>query len=126
MADELVPIVAYLQFRETALSKEYNNALHTALESIRVRLASIQQLAERLQTTGTSIDYSFSANTEIVEDRLQNLIALIRAKKTAEIEPLPEDWRQTILQTFKTIEDFYIVEPQDLLNKMQYISIKAN
>lgn len=126
MTSELVPITTYVQLRETALSNDYNNALHTALEQVRVRLANLQQLAERLQTTGTQIHYPFSANAEIVEERLLDLVTSIRAKKIAETEALPEDWSQTIQSTFKAIEDFYILEQQDLVNKMQYISIKAN
>ncbi|WP_214511300.1 AAA family ATPase [Pseudomonas brassicacearum] len=126
MTEELVPIAVYIQSRETTLSNYYNEALHTALERARVRLTSIQQLAERIKTTGTPINYLFSVNAEIVEERLLELITSIRAKKSLETETLPEDWRQTIDTTFKAIEDFYILEQQDLATKIQYISIKAN
>lgn len=126
MTEEMVPISAYIHSREKTLSNDYNEALHTALEHAKIRLASIQQLAERLKSTGTPINYLFSANVEIVEERLLELVTLIRAKKTVETEGLPEDWRQTIQMTFKSIEDFYILDQQDLANKILYISIKAN
>jgi len=126
MTDELAPIVVHIQSRETALSSDYNKVLHTALERQRVRLLSIEQLAERLQASGTSVNYLFTANAEEVEVRLQELIISMRAKKTDEPEILPEDWKQIIDSAFKAIEDFYIIEPQNFANKILYISIKAN
>jgi len=126
MTEELTPIYAYIQARETTLSNDYKEPLHAALERARVRLANIQQIAERLKTTGTQINYLFSVNAEVVNERLLELIASIRAKKNPETETLPEDWRQIINTAFKAIEDFYILEQQDLATKSQYISIKAN
>lgn len=40
--------------------------------------------------------------------------------------PLPEDWRETTNSAFKDLQDFYIISAEELNNKEQYISIKAN
>nr|WP_257576247.1 hypothetical protein [Vibrio parahaemolyticus] len=39
---------------------------------------------------------------------------------------MPEDWRETTISAFKDLEDFYIITAEDLRDKEQYISIKAN
>lgn len=126
MANELASKAANVQSRETTLSNDYNGALHTALIREKVRLASIMQMAERLQSSGVPINYLFTANAEIIESRLQDLLILMRARKTVESEVLPEDWSQIISSAFKDIQDFYLIEQQDLVNKNLYISIKAN
>lgn len=126
MTDELTPIIVHVQSREATISGDYNEVLHTALEHQRVRLPSIEQLAERLQASGTSINHLFTANAEEVEGRLREIIISMRTKKADEPETLPEDWKQIIDSAFKSIEDFYIVDPQDFVSKVLYISLKAN
>ena len=126
MNNELAPIAAHLKPLETTLSSGYNEALHLALESEKVRLDSISQLAEQLEANVTTINYQYSANAEIVEVRLRELIALIRAKKTVETEVLPDDWKQIVNSVFKVIENFYLIEQEDLTDKILYITIKAN
>ncbi|WP_256932463.1 AAA family ATPase [Enterobacter chengduensis] len=61
-----------------------------------------------------------------MDTRIQSLTAFIRSQKTAETEPLPQDWRKVIMAVFKELQDFYIVEPQLLKDKELYISAKAN
>lgn len=126
MANELALITAHVQSRETILLSDYNGALHTALIREKVRLTNIELMAEQLQSSGAPINYLFTANAEIIESRLQDLLIFMRAKKTVESEVLPEDWNQIISSAFKDIQDFYIIEQQDLVNKNLYISIKAN
>jgi exonuclease SbcC len=126
MTDELAPIVTYIREREAELSNEYNEVLYNALNRDRVRLQNIAQLADRLQNSGTPINFPFTESAEVVDARLQELITSMRTKKTAETEALPDDWKQTISSVFKDIQDFYIIEQQDLKNKDLYISIKFN
>ncbi|MEN4607207.1 AAA family ATPase [Pantoea agglomerans] len=126
MAVELTLIGAQIQGREAELSVGYNSALHTALLREKARLPAINQLVARLKALGVQIDYSFSENDEEVETRNQALIAFIRSQKTAETEPLPQDWRNVIRSAFKELQDFYIVEPKALKNKELYIIAKAN
>jgi exonuclease SbcC len=126
MNSELALIATHIQSREMAIMNEYNESLHHALESERVRLESITKLAKRLEASGTTIDYRYSEKQEVVEERLRNLIFLIRSKKTEETDELPDDWKQVISVTFKSIEDFYIVEQEDLTDKISYITSKAN
>uniref|UniRef100_UPI0036DCC7CB purine NTPase n=1 Tax=Photorhabdus sp. RM322S TaxID=3342825 RepID=UPI0036DCC7CB len=126
MTDELAPILTHINSREMALSNDYNEALHTALILEKVRLPSIEQMAERLQASGTPINYQFTANAEEVDARLQELTSSMRTKKTIESEVLPEDWRQTLTSVVKDIQDFYILEQQELANKVLYIGIKGN
>lgn len=126
MNSELALIATQIQSREAAIQSEYNESLHNALESERVRLESITKLAKRLEATGTTIDYRYSEKQEVVDERLRDLIFLIRSKKTEETDELPDDWKQVISVAFKSIEDFYIIEQKDLTDKISYITSKAN
>lgn len=126
MANELSPIARYIQSQETLLLSKYNGILHNALDHVRVRLANIKKLSEQLKARNILSNYEFTTNIEIVDERLLGIISSIRANKIIETEVLPEDWKQSIQQNFNAIEDFYILEQQDLTNKIQYISTKAN
>lgn len=126
MTAELAMIEAQVQAREAQLSVGYNSALHNALLRDKARLPTITELAARLQALGVQLNYSFSENEEVVDTRIQELTASIRRQKTAETEPLPQDWRKVIAAAFKELQDFYIVEPQALKDKELYIAAKAN
>ncbi|MFW1955583.1 hypothetical protein ACG91D_08375 [Acinetobacter guillouiae] len=126
MDAELNPISRHIQFIEATLMKDYNGALHSALESERVSLDTITKLADWLKAKGKTITYQYSDSVEIVDVRLIDLIALIREEKIVETEALPDNWQQIINTTFKTIEDFYKLEQQDLTDKSIYIRIKGN
>lgn len=64
----------------------------------------------------------------MVYERLEKLKEVLRNKKQVETDALalPEDWLETTNSTFKDLQDFYIITAEDLRNKEQYISIKAN
>lgn len=126
MAAELAQIGSQIQGRITQLSVGYNQALHSFLLRDKTRLPAINQLASRLQALGGELNYSFSENDEEVDTRTQSLIAFIRNQKIAETEPLPQDWRNVITFAFKELQDFYIVELQNLKDKELYIAAKAN
>lgn len=123
---ELALISSHLQLLEESMTNNYNGTLHLALENERVRLVGLNKLAERLETKGKMFNYQYSENPEIVNVRLIDLITLIREEKIVETEALPNDWRQIINTTFKTIEDFYNFKQQDLIEKTAYIRIKGN
>ena len=126
MTTELAIIEAQIQAREAQLSIRYNRALHNALLRDKARLPAITQLVALLQVLGVQLNYPFSENEEVVDTRTQELTASIRSQKTAETEPLPEDWRKVITSAFKELQDFYIVELQALKDKELYIAAKAN
>lgn len=126
MATELAIIDAQLKSLKAQLSVNYNSVLHNALLRDKARLPTINQLVSNFQTLGVELNYSFSENEEEVDTRIQSLTAFIRSQKTAETEPLPQDWRKVIMAVFKELQDFYIVEPQLLKDKELYISAKAN
>lgn len=126
MAAELTVIEAQIQSREAQLSFGYNSLLHNALLRDKARLPAITQLAAQLQTLGLQLNHSFSENAEVVDARTQALIAFIRGKKTAETEPLPQDWRKVITAAFSELQDFYIIEPQTLKDKELYVAAKAS
>lgn len=126
MTSELAMIESKMQTQEAQLSAGYNSALHNELLRDRPRLPAIAQLAARLLSLGTQLTYNFSENDEIVDARVQQLVAAIRSQKTIETEPLPEDWRNSIAAAFSELQDFYIVDPQTLKDKGSYISAKAN
>lgn len=126
MTTDLAMIEAQIQAREAQLSVGYNSSLHDALLRDKARLPVITQLAARLQALGVQLNYSFSENEEAVDTRTEELTASIRSQKTAETEPLPEDWRKVITVAFKDLQDFYVVELQALKDKALYIAAKAN
>ncbi|HFU9135766.1 TPA: recombinase RecF [Escherichia coli] len=126
MATELAIIDAQLKSLKAQLSVNYNSVLHNALLRDKARLPTINQLVSNFQTLGVELNYSFSENEEELDTRIQSLTAFIRSQKTAETEPLPQDWRKVIMAVFKELQDFYIVEPQLLKDKELYISAKAN
>lgn len=126
MSAELAQIGAQIQGRVTQLSVGYNSALHSSLLRDKARLPAINQLASQLQALGGQLNHSFSDNDEEVDTRIQALTAFIRSQKAAETEPLPQDWRNVITFAFKELQDFYIVELQELKDKELYISVKAN
>ncbi|AHK16171.1 AAA family ATPase [Thalassolituus oleivorans] len=126
MATELSTLENYIQGREAVLKPQYNDALHDALKETKSRLPAIQQLAERLRAEGIQITFMFNDDDLVVAARLEDLRNLMRAKKTDETLVPPEDWRQTINAVFKDIQDFFILDPQDLKNKELYIKVKAN
>lgn len=126
MTNELATLGISIQGRETVLKPKYNNALHEALKEAKSRLPAIQQLAERLMAEGVKIDFTFNDDESVVLARLKELRNLMRAKKTDEASVPPEDWRQTINLVFKDVQDFYILDPQDLKNKEHYFKVKAN
>lgn len=126
MTTELGLIEAQIQARLAQLSVGYNSALHNALLRDKARLPAINQLAERLQALAIKVNYSFSENEEVVGTRTEELTTFIRGQKTPETEPLPEDWREVITAAFKELQDFYIVELQELKIKELYIAAKAN
>ncbi|RJL50664.1 AAA family ATPase [Pectobacterium carotovorum] len=126
MATELAALETYIQGRESLLKPDYNDTLHKTLKESKTRLPAIQQLAERLKSEGIQITFAFNDEEVVIAARLEELRNLMRAKKTDEAVVPPEDWRQIIDAVFKDIQDFYILDLQDLKNKELYIKIKAN
>ncbi|EAW1150126.1 AAA family ATPase [Salmonella enterica] len=126
MADELATIDIHVQRLIATHSIAFNRALHEELIKIKVRLPAIIQLAEELKSKGIQTKDTFSDNDEVIAERLERLSASLRARKIAETEALPDDWKAVINTAFKELQDFYIIDLQDLKNKNQYIAIKAN
>lgn len=126
MTDELTVIGIHVQDRISNFAPSYENALHKGLTKIKFRLPAIIKLAENLKSRGIQTPYKFTDNDEMISERLDNLTTFMRAKKQPEIEALPDDWKETIYTAFKELQDFYIIDPQDIKNKNQYISIRAN
>lgn len=126
MTGALAAVDAYIQSRVATLQSVYNQSLHKALSEIRTRLLSVQQLRERLSTEGIPIPFTYNDDEVVVAARLEELRSSMRAKKTAETMMIPEDWRQIIDVSFKELQDFYILEAQDLIDKDLYIKLKAN
>lgn len=126
MTTELTALENYILGREAVLNPQYNDALHKTLQEAKSRLPAIQQLAERLRAEDIQVTFTFNDDEVVVAARLEELRNLMRAKKTDEASVPPEDWRQTINAAFKDVQDFYILDPQDLKNKERYIKIKAN
>lgn len=126
MADELATIDIHVQRLIATHSIAFNRALHEELIKIKVRLPAIIQLAEELKSKGIQTKDTFSDNDEVIAERLERLSASLRARKIVETEALPDDWKAVINTAFKELQDFYIIDLQDLKNKNQYIAIKAN
>lgn len=125
---ELKLIDTYIQDSLKLLTPAFEQNLHAALTSIKLRLPAITQLLERLQSENIQFTDSFTELDYVVDERLEKLKEILRNKKQVETDALalPEDWRETTNSAFKDLQDFYIVTAEDLKDKEQYISIKAN
>lgn len=128
MDAELKLIDTHIQGSLKLLTPTYESNLHNALVNIKLRLPAITQLLERLQSEGIQFTYSFTKVDDVVDERLKDLKEILRNKKQVEADALalPEDWRETISSVFKDLQDFYIIKAEDLKDKEQYISVKAN
>ncbi|WP_211224267.1 AAA family ATPase [Oceanospirillum maris] len=128
MDAELKLIDTHIQGSLKLLSPTYESNLHKALVNIKLRLPAITQLLERLQSEGIQFTDSFTEVDDVVDERLKDLKEILRNKKQVETDALalPEDWRETISSVFKDLQDFYIIKAEDLKDKEQYISVKAN
>lgn len=128
MDAELKLIATSVDTSLTRLKSTFEPSLHVALTKIKLRLPAIAELMERLQSEGIQCTDAFTDIDDVVAERLEKLKEIIRSKKQVETDALavPEDWLQTINSAFKDLQDFYIVTAEDLKDKKQYISIKAN
>lgn len=128
MDAELKLIDTHIQDRLKLLKPTFEPNLHAALTRIKPRLPAITQLLEKLQSENIQFNDSFTEIDGVVDERLEKLKEILRSKKQVEADALalPEDWRETIGRAFKDLRDFYIVTAEDLKEKEQYISIKAN
>lgn len=128
MNAELKRINTHIQDSLKLLTPTFEPNLHAALTRIKLQLPAITQLLEKLQSENIQIIDSFTEIEEVVGERLERLKEILRNKKQVEADALalPEDWRETINSAFKDLLDFYIITAEDLKDKEQYISIKAN
>lgn len=126
MTTELAVLESFILKRVSTLKAQYNDSLHKALKEVKTRLPAIQLLAQRLESEGIQITFMFNDDEMVVAARLEDLRNFMRAKKKDEAVVPPEDWRQIISSVFKDLQDFYILDPQDLKNKELYIRTKAN
>jgi len=128
MDAELKLIDTYIQDRLKLLTPTFELNLHAALTKIMLRLPAITQLLEKLQSEKIQFTDSFTEIDDVVDERLEKLKEILRNKKQVEADALalPEDWREITNSAFKDLQDFYIVTAEDLKDKEQYISIKAN
>lgn len=128
MDTELKPIDTHVQDSLKILTSKFEPNLHAALTKIKLRLPAITQLLEKLQSDNIQFTTSFTEIDDVVDERLETLKEILRNKKQVEADALalPEDWRETTSSAFKDLQDFYIITAENLKDKEQYISIKAN
>ncbi|MHA0982544.1 AAA family ATPase [Kosakonia cowanii] len=128
MDAELKLIDTYIQDRLKLLTPTFDLNLYAALTKIVLRLPAITQLLEKLQSEKIQFTESFTEIDDVVDERLEKLKEILRNKKQVEADALalPEDWREITNSAFKDLQDFYIVTAEDLKDKEQYISLKAN
>ncbi|MGR5077588.1 AAA family ATPase [Photobacterium swingsii] len=128
MDAELKLIDTHVQDRLKVIRPKFEPNLYAALTKVRLQLPAIIQLKEKLQNENIQFTDSFTKIDDVVVERLEKLKEILRNKKEVESDAvaLPEDWRDTISITFKDLQDFYIITAEDLRNKEQYISTKAN
>ncbi len=128
MDAELKLIDTHVQDRLKVIRPKFEPNLYAALTKVRLQLPAIIQLKEKLQNENIQFTDSFTKIDDVVVERLEKLKEILRNKKEVESDALalPENWRDTIRISFKDLQDFYIITAEDLRNKEQYISIKAN
>ena len=118
----------HIQDNLKVLRPTFEPNLHAELTKIKLRLPAITQLMEKLKSDNIQFTNSFTESDDVVNERLEKLKTILRNKKQIEADglALPEDWRETTKNAFKDLQDFYIITAEDLRDKEQYISIKAN
>lgn len=128
MDAELKLIDTHIQDNLKVLKPTFEPNLHAELTKTKLRLPAITHLMEKLKSDNIQFTDSFTDSNDVVNERLEKLKAILRNKKQIEADALalPEDWRETTNSAFKDLHDFYIITPEDLRDKEQYISIKAN
>ncbi|EON88832.1 AAA family ATPase [Plesiomonas shigelloides] len=128
MDAELKLIDTHIQDSLKVLRPTFEPNLHAKLTKIKLRLPAITQLMEKLKSDNIQFTDSFTESDDVVNERLEKLKTILRNKKQIEADALalPEDWRETTQSAFKDLQDFYIITAEDLRDKEQYISIKAN
>lgn len=128
MDAELKLINTHIQDNLKVLKPTFEPNLHAELTKIKLRLPAITLLMEKLKSDNIQFTDSFTDSNDVVNERLEKLKTILRNKKQIEADglALPEDWRETTNSAFKDLQDFYIITPEDLRDKEQYISIKAN
>lgn len=128
MDSELKLIDTNIQDSLKILTPTFEPSLHAALTKIKLRLPAITLLLEKILSSNIQITDSFTEIDDVVNERLETLKEILRNKKQVEADALalPEDWREITNSAFKDLQDFYIITAEDLKNKEQYISIKAN
>lgn len=128
MDAELKLIGTHIQDTLTLIKPTFATNLHAELTKIKLRLPAITQLMEKLQNDNIQFTDSFTEIDDVVNERLKQLKAILRNKKQVETDALalPDDWRETTSSAFKDLQDFYIITTDDLKNKEQYVSVKAN
>ncbi|MGP0916033.1 hypothetical protein ACJ8PD_23345 [Serratia sp. CY70267] len=128
MDAELKLLDTFIQDSLKLLTPTFESNLHAGLTRIKLRLPAATQLMKKLQSENIQFTDSFTEIDDVVDERLEKLKEILRNKKQVEADALalPEDWRETTNSIFKDLQDFYIVTVEDLKDKEQYISIKAN
>ncbi|ARR10040.1 recombinase RecF (plasmid) [Vibrio owensii] len=128
MDAELKLIDTHIQNNLKVLKPTFEPNLHAELTKIKLRLPAITLLMEKLKSDNLQFTDTFTESNDVVNERLEKLKEILRNKKQTEVDALalPEDWRETTISAFKDLEDFYIITAEDLRDKEQYISIKAN
>ncbi|WP_431023690.1 AAA family ATPase [Halomonas sp. H5] len=128
MDAELKRIDTHIQDSLNVLRPTFEPNLHAELTKIKLRLPAITQLMEKLKSDNIQFTDSFTESDDVVNERLEKLKTTLRNKKQIEADALalPEDWRETTRSAFKDLQDFYMITAEDLRDKEQYISIKAN
>ncbi len=128
MDADLKLIDTHIQDSLKVLKPTFEPNLHAELTKIKLRLPAITQLMEKLKSDNIQFTNSFTESDDVVNERLEKLKTILRNKKQIEADALalPEDWRETTNSAFKDLQDFYIITAEDLRDKEQYISIKAN
>lgn len=128
MDAELKLIDTHIQDSLKVLKPKFEPNLHAELTKIKLRLPATTQLLDKLQSENIQFTDSFTEIDDVVNERLEKLKTILRNKKQIEADALalPEDWRETTNSAFKDLQDFYIITAEDLRDKEQYISIKAN
>lgn len=128
MDAELKLINIHIQDSLKVIKSTYEPNLHAELTKIKLRLPAITQLMDKLKNDNIQFTDSFTESDDVVNERLENLKVTLRNKKQIEADALalPENWRETTSRAFKDLQDFYITTAEELKDKEQYISIKAN
>lgn len=106
------------------ISNSFPSSLFENLKRSEEHFESLNAINDRLQELNIDYGGDYTEDSSEINRRVENLLDAIRQRKEVESEGLPQDWQSIIERSFKTPEDFYIIDSHQVYQKLLYVNFK--